>query len=183
MSARTHWGWSVLAILALFCATVGLVYVSVSISLVGGYVAALWPVNAIVLSLIATQPRHRWALILLVVYTADALTNTVLMGSRWPLALGLAATNTMEVALASWLLFRDQRRFDVSSVSDLGRFGLVAVLVAPLLASSVAALLIPSSRPYADVLLRWFSSDALGMLVFAPVLLAVLVPDRRRVRR
>ena len=68
MSARTHWGWSVLAILALFCATVGLVYISVSISLVGGYVAALWPVNAIVLSLIATQPRHRWALILLVVW-------------------------------------------------------------------------------------------------------------------
>ena len=154
----------------LFAVAVAAVYFSLQFSREVGRVAAIWPLNAIVVSLLARLPARARPRVLLVVFLANFLT-TVLMGDSIVRAALLACGNALEIALCSLLLFKPEGKFDISRIATLKRFAIVACVLAPAASAIWTSVVSFGTRPFLETLVSWFAADALGMLVFAPALL------------
>ena len=133
-----------------------------------GNVASLWPANAIALAaLLYRSPAER--LPLAGAFTLAILAAHLLQGDGWGLSLLLAAANLAEVVAALLLI----RRFlgDRHSPREPGvflRFLVLAGVLAPLVGASIAAagMQVSQDAVALDVWKTWWSSHAIGILVF-----------------
>ena len=133
-----------------------------------GNVASLWPANAIALAaLLYRSPAER--LPLAGAFTLAILAAHLLQGDGWGLSLLLAAANLAEVVAALLLI----RRFlgDRHSPREPGvflRFLVLAGVLAPLVGASIAAagMQVSQGAVALDVWKTWWSSHAIGILVF-----------------
>ncbi len=166
----------VLKLAALFAASVLVVYLSQEFSRHGGRVAAIWPLNAMLLAVMLRQPRVFWPAILAAGGFANLAVN-IFMGDAGVRAVGLTGANLAEVLLCARLLWREGGAFDITRTRALLRFGLVAGVAGPTLSALIAACVLAPSASFLDVFATWFAADALGMLIFAPALLAFSGPS------
>ncbi|WP_298015748.1 ATP-binding protein [uncultured Parasphingopyxis sp.] len=143
----------------------------------------LWPANAILLVALLLRPRREWAAICGMSWIAlFVLAGTVFHSSVTTGA--LSAVNIVEALVGAWVLRRKHgRNIDITRRRVFADVFLWAALVACLISSVLAApLLAPDSADIFAFWLSYFPSHLLGVMILAPLLLA-LTTDRAAVFR
>ncbi len=143
-----------------------------------GRVAAVWPVNAIVVAATLRGARRVWPRYLLA-GLAGNLAADLFVGDSLTTALELTACNSLEIAICVGLARRlIGQEIDLGRQRDLILFLFTAGGVAPLSAAVCAVLTLSHLRvaPVLPTLFGWYAPDALGLLIVTPALLA-LTPD------
>lgn len=108
------------------------------------------------------------------VWLGAVIINT-LMGVPLPAAIAIAFGNTVSPAIGAWILSRAAISPGLGRLSDVG--ALVAAAVGPTVVGAlwgVSALIAAGSAAWPDavrLIAVWWSGDALGVLIVAPVLL------------
>ncbi|VWX48329.1 sensor domain-containing diguanylate cyclase [Novosphingobium sp. 9U] len=148
----------------------------------GRDIATVWPANAVLTAMLLHLPRSRWLQILAAGFVANCAANLVTRGTiAGPLLYGVS--NLLEVLIVALAAGRHGRSASIlSAPSTLIRFILVAGLLAPLssgIFGATTAYLIFDQK-LATAFATWVLSDALGLLIFTPVFLAVFRGDFRQ---
>jgi len=144
--------------------------------------ATVWPADALILALLLGAPRKHWPTLLAAGWIANLLANLVTRG--WSLGIPLyGAINMAQVSCAAFLITRRsaQRRL-LQDPKSAVEFLLFAGLVAPSLGALLGSLVSLGNygEPFVPSYLRWFASNALGLLIGTPFLQALLDGSYRR---
>ena len=168
-------------------ATGGLALVVFSLAVVSilytretGRVAAIWPTNAAVFAALLIGPAGAWKRYLPAGLVGTLAANLVLGDSSF-VAATLAACNLLEVGLClAFIRGLVGMNIDLGQPRHLTVF-LVACIGAPLVSGLLAAeaLSIGRHAPLMATFTEWLASDALGLLIVTPALMA-LTPDSLR---
>lgn len=142
----------------------------------------VWLPNAVLLAALLHWRGQRGAAMVALTFASDVYANLPVFPAQQAVLLSLC--NLGEVMLA-WLLMR---RLAVSPelerIQDFGRFLLAGPLIGALSASLLAGLVLCTLEgvrpPYATMVLLWWFGDALGLLIYTPLLLSLLHPAGRR---
>lgn len=141
-----------------------------------GGITVLWPSNGFLTGAMLCTRRRNWPAYLAVGLLVDLIINLSLATPSW-IALYLAGCNMLEAWLAAALLYRTiAPQPDLTQRRQLTHFLIYGVVVAPAVASALATLIFTRRGgqmiPYMHTLQWWFSADALGMAVMAPLYLS-----------
>jgi diguanylate cyclase len=166
-------------------------YVGLIFSRSAGNIATLWPPNGVLLAALLLA-RANLQRPLLIVGAAASMAVNLITQHGLPASLVLTLGNISEVWLAAQLMQRFGAGDDIFfRASGTVQFTLLAGLLAPACSGALVAGLLwmfnLETRAF-STWTRWFSSDALGILIITPmVMLGVIVarygPDRIFVRR
>ncbi|HEY4119626.1 MAG TPA: MASE1 domain-containing protein [Byssovorax sp.] len=180
-SARTAMSWIAIAAAYVAVAKVGLGFASLTKS-----VTLVWPASGLALAALFALGTGAWPAVALGAFAVNVTTPGV-----GPLvAAGIAAGNTLEAVAGAELLRR--ARFDraMTRIGDVLRLVALAAITSTAVSASlgVAALAaggLVSASAAPAVWRTWWLGDAMGDLVFAPLLLVVLsttsaLPSRAR---
>ena len=141
----------------------------------GRTIATVWPANAVLVAFLWLDRRPRWSAIISAGVVANIAANWLTRGTiAGPLLYSLA--NVVEVVLAVTLArSRDGTADALQSTRGLLRFFWAAGVVAPLVSAVVGAGVASGvfAQPFGTAFTTWYLSDALGLLVFTPVFMAV----------
>ena len=169
---RRRTGWVVPFAVAAICAA--LAVFGIALTADTGHVAPIWPMNAFVVALMIRQDRGTWPW-LAAAAALGGLVGNLYMDRSWPTAAALSGTNVFEI-LACAVMFRHLagERSGIAEPRPLLLFLGVAVTV-PALSALMAAIVLTILHvaPFYEVFRYWYAADVLGLLVFAPALLAV----------
>ena len=134
----------------------------------------LWPAGGLVLGVLLVARIRRWPWLLASVVVANTV-NALVSGHAMPVAIAYAVPNAVLPVLAAWLLLRLVRRpFRFSRMRVVLVFGWVAVLAVNALTAVMGAA-VPAFFLGANFLYEWkvwWISDALGLLLVVPLVLA-----------
>ena len=141
--------------------------------------AAMWPADALILALLLLNARINWPVILTAGWAANLLANTVTR--EWtPGLIVYGGINMAQTGVAAWLLCRSGRRENLlADLPTVLRFVLYAGVVAPVfgaVAGSIASTY-NYGEPFWPSVVRWYISNALGLLILTPFLMAVFDGD------
>jgi diguanylate cyclase (GGDEF)-like protein/PAS domain S-box-containing protein len=139
-----------------------------------GGVSVVWLSNGFLIGVLLCAPRKHWATYLALGYLVDLGIN---LGSRDPLPISayFALCNMVEVSVASFLMCAAiAEQPDLTEGRQLRSFLLYGVFLAPLLASSLAALGFHrlGGSDFVHSLQVWFAADVLGIATFTPLYLS-----------
>jgi PAS domain S-box-containing protein len=139
-------------------------------------IAVFWPASGLAAGALVLLGKSARLPVAIAVALATVTANAIDRGS--PLAgVSFAFTNTVECLLFAWIIERFDRGGelleDLRSVLVFLLGATFACAVAAVPASLALRLLGMSGAPLLDLWLTWFSSDAIGILAVAPVLLTV----------
>lgn len=138
--------------------------------------ATMWPADALILALLLVNARSNWPLILFAGWTANLLANTVTRG--WmPGLIVYGGINMAQTCLAAWLIRRSGRHTNLlADFPTVLRFVLYAGLVAPLLGATLGSITTAFNygTAFGPSFVRWFISNALGLLILTPFVIALL---------
>ncbi len=141
-----------------------------------GRVASVWIANALVVTVLLKKPASAW-LGWLVAGLLGNLAANLLTGDAPLPALLLGLCNTIEIVLVCVLTSFGNKReeTDLTEFKFLARFLFVGVLIGSAVASYLASVTVSAfyGIPIRPVFLTWFRSDALGLLITAPLLAGV----------
>jgi len=144
----------------------------------------VWLPNAVLLAaLLHFRGRRGWLMALLT-FSSDLIANLPVFPPLQAFLLSLC--NLAEVTLTFLLLRRAGVSPALERIQDLGKFviagPLFGALAAALLAGVVLQTLPKASAPYPTLVLLWWFGDALGLLIYTPLLLAFARPAREPVQ-
>ena len=177
--AKTPSDWSDQASRIAAAAALGLVvallaYVCIALPRDFKQIAPIWLANAVVLTVLLWTDRARWPLLVLFALAGNILAS-LHAGGRLPVVLGLSSANVVEYLFCAVALRRVLGRdIDVSQPRDLGWIALICGLCAPLLSGVIATgvLYIARNADIPRTLLGWGLSNALGLMLVTPCLIA-----------
>lgn len=142
--------------------------------------AVFWPPNGVLLALMITAPRKRWASYLAGGFLANMATHLI-TGYTMASTMGLSTANTVEILVAAWPFHAlAPQRPDLTQMRVLGRFALFGGFLGPAASGLVSIYLTGHFMDFysAPVKYRlWTMDDALGMMIFAPLTLALMNPE------
>jgi len=139
---------------------------------------SIWLPNGFLLAPFLMKPKASWPWWILAAFLGELTGNALWYGNSLPIALMFCIGNTLEVAAAAWLITR--------FCPDGGRSGtlrdtiyliVLGAGVAPAIGASLnaaTALLEGRQTSFADAWMRLWTGDATGILIGAPLALAVL---------
>jgi diguanylate cyclase (GGDEF)-like protein len=138
----------------------------------------IWLPNAVLLAALL-HFRGRGALLLAALTLgSDVIANLPVFPVRQAVLLSLC--NLAEVLVSYALMRRAGLSAGLERIADFSRFvicgPLAGALLGALLAAAVLQTLPAVSAPYATLMLLWWFGDALGQLIFTPLLLSFLRP-------
>lgn len=168
------------ALVYLALARLSLVYVSPDTG-----VAALWPASGVALAAFALAPRRWWPAFCAAVFFAVALAE-LLAGEGIALAAVMGAVNVVEASVAGWVFVRvaGAGRRDITSVRTVGAIATAAFGANALTAVlAMGALVVAVGGPPLVTWQSWWLADGVGMVVVAPLLLALVRPTPGRAGR
>lgn len=144
----------------------------------------VWLPNAVLLAaLLHFRGRRGWLLASLT-FSSDLIANLPVFPPKQ--ALLLSVVNLAEVTLTYLLMRRAGTSPGLERTQDLGKFvvagPVLGALLGGLLAGVVLGTLESVSAPYPTLVLLWWFGDALGLLIYTPLLLALVQPTRESVR-
>ena len=145
----------------------------------------VWLPNAVLLAALLRFNGRRAPLLAAVTFSSDLLANL----GTFPLheAIPLSIVNLFEVLLSFVLLRRSGATFRLQRAQDLLRFVVAGPIVGTLAAALIAAAGMQQiggdTTPYLTLARLWWFGDALGLLIYTPMLLAFTYPRRQRRRR
>ncbi|WP_420466489.1 PAS domain-containing protein [Panacagrimonas sp.] len=141
-----------------------------------GRVASIWLSNGLLLGVLLSVPSERWRACLGLSWVANALANLA-AGDSATTALVLSLCNSAEVMIAAYPLRRQQRsdRDDLTHPAAVRVFVLCALLLAPAASGAAASLYLTGAElsAAAPLFLVWYLADALGIVIVAPLVLAL----------
>ena len=140
-----------------------------------GGVAFLWLACAVLIADLLRSQRARWLYSIAPCMIASGAA-TSLFGLGWQVAPLFMLLNAAEAVTAAWLLRRNGRRDRMlGSLASLGQFVLVAGIIAPLVAATMAgAILWWMGRPVIDGVVDVATGHALGNITFTPLAMLFL---------
>jgi integral membrane sensor domain MASE1 len=142
-------------------------------------IATVWPANAVLLAMVLRRERGDWWPVLLAGFLGNAVANMVTRGTiEAPLLFGIS--NILEVVIAAWgLRMRGEVQRILHSPAGVWHFMLWAGLVAPIASAVLGATTatVVYGGSFKSAFAAWFISDALGLLIVTPFLLAVFRGD------
>jgi PAS domain S-box-containing protein len=159
-----------------------LALLSIALARETGRIASIWPVNGLVLFALLRARQDRWTGFL-IAGTAGFLTANLLAGDAPLLAVSIAAANIVEITLAAVICRRlCGPQFDARKLRHLVVLMAPASVLAAMASASLATIVIVAleNQPAFEIWIRWFSADALGLMIVTPCL---LVMRRHGVRR
>ena len=165
-------------LLGVFAAYVATAKLGLALDPVGGFATLVWPPTGIALAALVRRGPGLWPAVAL-----GAAVANLTSGAPWPVALGIAAGNTLEALLGARVLSAVQGYTGPIVRVRHAVALLVAALASPLVSASFGVL----SLRAGDVLTAargvgvwtaWWLGDVLGALVVAPVLLNLGAPRR-----
>ncbi|WFL76162.1 ATP-binding protein [Altererythrobacter arenosus] len=181
---RQHFGPGLLATIAAGICFAAFAWLDLMLMTGEGRIAAVWVPNAVALVFLLRQRTANPWLVLLACGAGNIGAN-LLHNDPVVLAVGLALSNILEIAIAFYLC----RRLcgfspDLREMRQLGRFAFSAGIVAPLFSAALAMFVLATSRgiPSFQDFAMWAVTDSLGMLTVAPVLMILLDAISRRQR-
>lgn len=137
--------------------------------------ATMWPADALILALLLKNSRRDWPVILVAGWIANLLANVVTR--EWMSGLiAYGAINMAQTGLAAWLLTRSHRCDNpLADPPAMIRFALYAGIVAPALGATLGSIvtIFNFDQPFGPSFVRWYISNALGLLIVTPVLMAI----------
>jgi diguanylate cyclase (GGDEF)-like protein len=174
--AVSPWLWVLLRAVALGAVYAGIFkLIDIETSFGTSVGATLWPASGVTVSVLLLRPRREWPVYLLAIGCADFAMDISDAGFSTQVACGLAVANCAEPLLSATLLRSWLRTVpDLSRLRDLGLFYVAAVAGGPLLSATMASIWswLVSGVAIWPFLGRWYVGDALGVVVFAPVILS-----------
>jgi len=136
------------------------------------HITALWPPSGIAFVAFFLMGRWVWPAILLGDFVANLSTGTPML-----LSAVIGVGNTLGPLIGAELLRRTRNfRPDFSRTWDVAIFGLFGIALCPIISASIGVLalhfwkLMPLGKT-AEGWLAWWSGDAMGVLVLAPIFL------------
>ncbi|MFC7206601.1 diguanylate cyclase domain-containing protein [Comamonas endophytica] len=139
-----------------------------------GFLAALWPANALLLGLLLRWPAlaraSSWLLAAVAMVLADLVMGSSLLSTLW-----LSAANLCGVACGWWFL----RRLDAPLLQLRRQLSAPYLLTGCILAAAGAALAGAGTGPYlfgvgwTESALMWFSNELMNHMLIVPVLLSI----------
>ncbi|MCJ2188549.1 sensor domain-containing diguanylate cyclase [Novosphingobium beihaiensis] len=138
--------------------------------------ATVWPADAMILALLLASPRQRWPAIILAGWAGNFVANGATRG--WMAGLLLyGAINMAQTVMAAVLLQRsDSGNELLANTRSSLHFLLSAGILAPALGALLGSLasLANYGEPLGPSFLRWYASNALGLLIVTPFLKSLL---------
>ncbi|HWF57651.1 MAG TPA: MASE1 domain-containing protein [Candidatus Dormibacteraeota bacterium] len=171
----SHWSDSVPGRILEVGIVAGLYYLTarlgLSLAFANKNVSTIWPPTGIALSALLLRGNRVWPGIAIGAVTAN-LANTAPIG----LAVGISVGNTLAPIAAAYLLRRcsfHPRMDRIIDVIALAGIGAACMLISSTLGTTVLGLTGRlGSNTYLSIWSTWWVGDALGVVLFAPVLLA-----------
>jgi len=143
---------------------------SVAFTREAGSMAVFWPANALLLGLLLRMPPREYPVSLTACMLASVAAN---LGYSDPplLAVTRAAVNILEVLCGYHLIARFSPSFTLTDLRSLFVLA-VACMAAPAVSATAAAMLLGEffGMPFADLWWARWSRDAVGMLLFLPLI-------------
>ncbi len=144
----------------------------------------VWLPNAVLLAaLLRFRGRRGWLMAALT-FSSDVIGNLPIFSL--PLALTFALLNVVEVIATYMLMRRAGASPDLRRIQDFRTFvfsgPLAGTLAAALMAGGLLKLTMPTATSYFLLTRLWWFGDALGMLIYTPLLLLFTRPDAEVVR-
>ncbi len=159
-----------------------LAYISIDMTRHGGRIAAIWLPNAFAVAFLLRSRMRGEGIFLAAIFLGN-LTANLLHGDSLAKAPMLAASNTIEILLAVGLArhFIGQKP-DMRNISDLKRYLLTSVAIAPLASASLAtaSLSLEQDTSFTSFAM-WAMSDGLALAIVTPCTLIFV--DSFRTRR
>ena len=154
------------------------VKLTLSLALSPEHEVIAWLPNAVLLAaLLHRQGRRGWLLAILT-FSSDVLAGLSVFTPSYAIAFGLC--NVTEVTAAYLVMRRVGVTSHLNRIRDFGKFVLVGpvfgALGGALLAGSLLATMDSNTASYPALVLLWWYGDALGLLIYTPLLLAFLQP-------
>ncbi len=148
--------------------------------------ALVWLPGGLTLGALLLVPREQWRLFLAVTWLAEAV-SVALHGSPLPLAVLWATGTTLRTGVGAALVCRwTGDGLDLSRVRDFGGLIAFGAVIAPMASAAMGALgsmLFGGARDFWIPFVVWWSSDAMGTLLFAPLVLTWIPLPRRAAPR
>jgi PAS domain S-box-containing protein len=148
-------------------------------------VTAAWPASGLVLGVLLAVPATSWPAFLATVAVTNAV-SSLAGGHPWSNAIGFSLVDALEGALAAGLVVRVLgRRPELSRLRDV----LAVIVLAAGVGNSVTAVAGGAVAawlgilPFREAWLAWWLSNGTGMLLVAPLVLAVVQRRLRLPRR
>ncbi len=160
-----------------------------ALQLLSGYdpVAVFWPASGLAAgALVALGPRYRWPIFAAVVLATIVANLNV--RANVPLFSVFALCNGAECLLFGWCMQQlDRRGQRLESLASVLAFVVSAVVAAGVAALPAAFALktigdVPAGAPFFGIWLTWFSSDLIGIIVVAPMIILLPAMLSRRMR-
>jgi signal transduction histidine kinase/ActR/RegA family two-component response regulator len=142
-----------------------------SLAFVSEQVTVVWPPTGIALAAIVLAGRKVWPGIALGAFAANATANEPILT-----AAGIALGNTLEAVAAAWMLARLGFRPQLDRLRDVIALIVAAAFGSTLISATIGAITLcatglePWNR-FSSLWAVWWIGDAIGDLVFAPLLL------------
>lgn len=128
------------------------------------------------------SPTRRWPYILAAVLGGEVFIGVQAAGLPWWVIAAFGVANVVECLVAASVVRRFRRRVDLAQLSDLGWF-LLGAIVGPAAGAALGgttAWLRDDPTPV-NTTLQWWLGHSLGIVVVGGVILALFVPEQRRV--
>jgi two-component sensor histidine kinase/integral membrane sensor domain MASE1 len=148
--------------------------------------SAFWPPSGIFMTWLLISDRRSWPL-LVAAGIAGNVCSDLINGRLLAVSLGFSLGNSLEALTGAFLC----RRIlggppSLRKPKDISVFTSVAVFVAAPLSATIGSAVVAiglRGGPYWGTCLTWWSGDAVGMLIFAPLCLSAAQAWRRRAER
>jgi PAS domain S-box-containing protein len=142
---------------------------------IGGGLVTLWPPSGIILGILLLSPRATWPPTLLGAMVGSFASDR-LTGYSLPLALFAAFANTLEAAVAAKVVsWRGGTPVSMASVRSVFALIVFGAVLSNAVTAFVGSLVLTQgfNMAFWRSWFVWWAGDGLGMVVIAPVLLAV----------
>lgn len=150
----------------------------------------IWAANGVLLAILLVNPKRDWPWLLAINVPLNSAVHVIGflaprgMQVNLPVSLAFSALNIVEVAVAAALIARKIKgRPNIARLATLGWIALygpvVACGVSAVLASLLAVVIDASARHSFQG--KWYSSEALGMAIMTPLVLAIRIEDLRSI--
>lgn len=146
-------------------------------------VATFWPPSGLSLAALLLSSKRAWPRLVLAILAANLISDICFHDKTLWQSLGFATANLTVSLLGSYLLKSlYPRPTTLSSFGEVAAFVLLCCTLATEIGATIGAAVLHYSfeLDYWESWRVWWSGDAIGMLVFAPLFLLVLSPETRR---
>ena len=152
------------------------------LSLSPGNFANFWPPSGIFVAVLLVSQRRRWPVLVAAAVMANICFD-LWNGKHWGVTLLFPVANSLEALLGAWLVLRcTGGKPALATVRDVTCLVVLSAALSTVVGASIGAAIVTSllgGNSYGQTWVMWWSGNAVGILLFAPLVL-VWLPRMKR---